>query len=359
MVEVMYCTREDVKSALDVPETGRADAQIDREIQASSRGIEGELHRYFYPLAATQTFDYPDHQYSLPWRLWLDDWELTSFSQVTAAGQDITSSVIARPDGALLRSEPYDHLEINLASSAMFASGSTYQRAISVTGVFGYSADEAPGGSMVTAFADTTGTTGTVSDSSQVGVGSILRIDTERMIITGRAMAATGQTITNSPTAAANQNTIGIQSGTAVNPGETIQVDAEQMYVQSVTGNNLTVIRNWNGTVLAGHTAGAAVYAPRQVTVTRAALGTVAATHAVNAAINVHQVPSLIRDLCVAETLSTLTQARRGYAMPLKRGGSGNTPGNALELATALTDYRERAMKRYARLRTLTAARFI
>lgn len=358
MVEVMYCWREDVKSALDVPETARVNAQIDREIQASSRGIEGDLGRFFYPLVATQTFDYPDHQYTLPWRLWLEEWELTSFTQVLTAGQDITSSVIARPDGALLRGEPYDHLEINLSTSAMFAAGSTYQRAVSVAAVFGYNADEVPGAAMATAFSDTTGTSGTCTDSALVGVGAILRVDTERMIVTGKSMASTGQTITNSPTAQANSNTIGVQNG-AVFDTEVIMIDSEKMLITDITGNNLTVIRNWDGSVLAAHNTGTTVYAPRQLTVTRGALGTTAATHATNATINVHNVPSLVRDLCVAETLSTLTQARRGYAMPLKRGGSGNAPGSALELAGALTDYRDRARARYRRLRTRTTARFI
>lgn len=358
--EVAYCRLDDVKTALDIAETSRSDTQIMREILASSRSIEGDLKRFFYPLTAVISLDYPDHQYSITWRLWLDEWELTTLTQVTAAGTDITSSVLTRPDNAALHGEPFDHLEINLATSAMFMSGSTYQRAITVSGVFGYTAAEAAGGSLAAAITDTASTTVTVSNSTLVGVGSIIRVDTERLNVTARGMAATGQTITNNPTAANNQNTIGVQDGTQIHPGETIQVDAEQMYVQAVTGNNLTVIRAWNGTTLAAHTATAPVYAPRLLTVERAALGTTAATHASAAPVLVHQVPSLIRDWCVAETVGTLTQVRRGYGTVIKRStGNSTSPADPVDLSSALPDLRERARARYTRLRTLTAARLI
>lgn len=361
-MEVMYCTLEDVKGALDVPETSRADQQIVREIQGSSRGIEGDLLRYFYPSVSTQTFDWPDHQFAAPWRLWLDERELTSVTQVLAAGVDITASVMLRPDGAPLRGKPFTHIEIDLSSNAAFNAGSTFQRSISVTGTFGYTAADTPVGT-ISAFSDTSGTTGTVSDSSQVGVGSIIRVDSERMNITAKTMASTGQTLGNTTLAAqTNANTVQLQSGAAVNQGETIQIDSEQMLVTTITGNNATVIRAWDGTTLAQHAGGATIYAPRQVAVQRAVLGTTAATHAANATVNLHLVPPLIRDLCVAETLQTLTQARRGYTQVIKRTTSGgsSTPGDPVEIATALDDLRKRARTRYGRMmRTRTAARLV
>jgi hypothetical protein len=362
VTEVCLCTVEDVKGALDVPETSRSDAQILREIQGSSRGIEGDLLRYFYPSVSTQTFDWPDHQYSTPWRLWLDDRELTSVTQVLAAGVDITSLVMLRPDQAPLRGKPFTRIEIDLSSNAAFQAGATFQRSISVTGTFGYCAADKPVGT-ITAFSDTVGTTGTVSDSSQVGVGNIIRVDTERMNVTAKSMTATGQTLGNSTLAAqTNANTVQVQSGAAVNAGETIQIDSEQMYIQAITGNNLTVIRAWNGTILAQHAGGTTIYAPRQITVERGVLGTTAATHAANATVNVHLVPPLIRDLCIAETLQTLTQTRRGYTQVIKRTTSGGSsgPGDPVEIATALDDLRHRVRARYGRsIRTRTAARLV
>lgn len=357
MTEVSYCTREDVKSTLDVAETARINAQIDREIQASSRSIEGELKRYFYPLVATQTFDWPDHQFATPWRLWLDEWELTSVTQVLAAGVDITSSVLLRPDGAVSRGRPYTKLEVDLSSVAAFNAGSTFQRSISVAGAFGFCAAETPGGAMATAFTDTAGTSGTCSDGSLVGVGSLIRVDSERMIVTGKAMASTGQTIT-AIGAVNNLNVVTVSGGT-FDANEVIMVDAEKMRVDDVTGTQLTVTRAWDGTILAAHTTNAAVYAARALTLARGVLGTAAAAHSANATIAVHAVPSLIRDLCVAETINTLSQARRGYTQALRRGNA-NSNTEAREVSTGLDDLRTRVANAYARkMRTRTAARLI
>ncbi|HET9889650.1 MAG TPA: hypothetical protein VFQ42_04040 [Mycobacterium sp.] len=358
MMEVAYATREEVKAALDVAETARINQQIDREILAASRSIEGDLKRFFYPLIATQTFDWPDHQFTTPWKLWLNEWEMCGApTQVLAAGVDITSSVLPRPDGALSRSRPYTKLEVNLSSSAAFNAGSTFQRSISVTGPFGFCADEVAGGSMSTAFTDTVGTAGTCSDGSLVGVLSLIRVDSERMIVTGKAMASTSQTIT-APVGAVNNNNVITVSGGSFDQNEVIMIDAEKMRVDDVTGTQLTVTRPWDGTILAQHNANATVYAARALTVQRGVLGTTAATHSSAAAINVHVVPSLIRDLCVAETISTLSQVRHGYTQAVRR--SGGDPKEAREVATALDDLRKRVFAAYARqMRTRTAARLV
>jgi len=358
-VEVMYATREEVKSALDVPETSRSNMQIDREIQAASRSIEGDVLRYFYPSVSVQTFDWPDHQFAAPWRLWLDQRELTSVTQVLAAGVDITSSVMLRPDDAPLRGIPYTKLEIDLSSNSAFNAGNTFQRSISVAGTFGYCAAEHSAGTMVSAFTDLIGTTGTCTDSNLLGVGSIIRVDQERMIVTGKAMAATGQTLAATIAAQANATTVGIQSGAAVDT-EVIMLDSEQMLITDIVGNNLTVIRAWNGTVLAQHTTGAAVNAPRLLTVQRGVLGTTAATHSANASINVHVVPSLVREWCIAEALNTLVQSRRGYTTIVKRSAGNNAgPGDPLDISSALDDLRRRGHTRYLRMRKRTAARLV
>jgi hypothetical protein len=358
VVEVSYCTREDVKSALDIQTTARVNAQIDREIDSASRAIEGDLLRYFYPTVATQTFDWPGHQYETSWILRLGARELTSITQVLAAGVDITADCFLRPDAAPLRGFPFTKVEINLASnSAAFNSGSTFQRAISVSGTFGFCADETAGGT-VTAFADTTGTTGTVSDGSLMGVGSILRVDSERMIVTGKNMANTGQTVTTSPTAQANTNSIGVSDGTQFDVDEVIMVDAEKMRIDDIAGNQLIVTRAWDGSVLAAHTSGTTVYASRLLTVERGVLGTTAATHSASAPVFVHIVPGLIRTLAVAETLNSLGQERRGYAQALKRGSTGD-PSSDRDVSTGLDDIRKRAIAKYARVRLATTPRMV
>jgi hypothetical protein len=54
---------------------------------------------------------------------------------------------------------------------------------------------------------------------------------------------------------------LAVTRGSVFGSGQTILIDAEQLGVASVTGNNLTVTRGANGTVAQNHEGGAAIYA--------------------------------------------------------------------------------------------------
>lgn len=349
MVEVGYCTREDVKLALDTVVTSRYDTQIDREILASSRSIDRRMRRVFYPTVATRTFDWLDHQYSLSWRLWLDQHELAAPpTQVTSGGADITSGVLARPDAG----PPYTRLEIDLSSNAAFQATSTYQRAIHVTGTFGYTVDTTPGGT-VSGLSGTAGITATVSDGALVGVGSILLAGSEYLVVTGKGYVDTGDTIQADMAIQPNINAAVVPDGSRYAVGEYLLVDSEKMLITDIAGNTLLVQRQWDGTPLAAHTAGAAVYVQRQVTVARGQLGTTAASHTDGTAINVHAVPSLIRTLCVAESLVRLSQERTGYNLAINRGEMTKTGVGIEDLWTQALDAYQR------KIRTRAPARFL
>jgi hypothetical protein len=347
---VWYCTREDIKRALDFQSTSQiSNSRIDRKIEASSRSIEGDLLRYFFPSTDTQTFDWPDHQFSLPWRLWLDQREMAAApTQVLAAGVDITAYVLARPDYG----PPFTKLEINLGTGSSFNSGATHQRSISVTGVFGYCANEDPAGTLAGTI-NSSVTTLTVSDGNLVGVGTILRIDSERLIVTDKRMVDTTYTAQGALTANTNSVTLPVLDGTKFDLGETLLVDSERLLITDIGGNNLTVKRAQSGSVLAAHNSGAALYAERLCTVTRGVLGTTAASHTATTAMVRHRVPSLIRDLCIAETVTGLLQEMAGYARTI------GTDVVRQVLGVGLEDVRDRAKKRYARLRTRTTARSV
>jgi hypothetical protein len=111
----------------------------------------------------------------------------------------------------------------------------------------------------------------------------------------------------------------GVTAGT-ITVGETLLVDSERMLVVDVAGTTLTVKRAWDGTVLAAHTSGADLYAPRTVTVTRGALGSTAATHTISTALTRHVVPGPVRELSVAETVNLLLQRQSGYARTVGSG---------------------------------------
>jgi hypothetical protein len=314
-----YATREDVKGALDIAETARSNAQIDRALGSATNSIEGLCNRRFYPEQRTMTWDWPNMQTARSWRLWLDSNELISLTSIVSGGITIPNgNVLLRPDDG----PPFTRVELNLGGQSAFGSLDSYQRSITITGLYGHRNDEAPAGTLAAAVASTSVAAVTVTDASAIGVGQILRIDTERLIVTGRRSVTTGQTQQGALTANLNATVLPVVDGTTLFPGEVITLDGERMLIVDITGNNLIVKRAWDGTVLATHT-GATVYAGRQLVVTRGALGSTAATHAIDAPIVKHQPPGVIRNLAIAEALNTIQQDIAGYARTPGILGSG------------------------------------
>src|SRR4249919_419187 len=184
-----YCRRDDVQQALDGPSTARTNQQIDRLIESKSRAIEQRLHRVFAPTLATRYFDWPNDQMGRSYRLWLDQDELISATTVIAGGTTLSSSDYFLEPANL--GPPYNRLEIDLSSSASFATGSTHQRAISILGLFGYTNEEVSIGALSSSLAGTAAATANATwTTARFGVGDVLRIDSERVTITARNMSS-------------------------------------------------------------------------------------------------------------------------------------------------------------------------
>ena len=351
---VWYCTREDVKQALDFAETARSDARVDRAIEGASRDAERVLHRKFYPWTGTRYFPWPDPAYRTAWRLWLDADELISVTVLSAGGTTIgISGYYLEPANT---GPPYTSIEINLASQSAFATGSTHQRDIAVTGVFGYAADESPVGLLAEAL-DASETGVDVTDSASVGVGTLIRVGTERMSVTGKTMLDTGQNLASPLTASTADVTVAVATGSAYTVGETLLLDSERMLVVDVAGNNLTVKRAYDGSVLAAHT-GSDIYAPRTLTVERGALGTTAETHLTAAAVTRHVVPGPVRSLVLAEAVNQVLQESGGYSRTVGAGSAAQTTQGTARSAggAGLPDIREQAYTacgRKARIRAV------
>lgn len=315
---VWYTTRETVKSALDIKLTARVDSQIDDAIEQGSRMVESCLHRRFYPETATRYFNWPNGQYARPWRLWLDQHELISVTSLVSGGTTISASdYFLEPvnDGP-----PYSHVEIDLDSTASFGGGSTHQRDIAITGVFGYKADTSSAGALAEAL-DSSETGIDVTNSGIVGVGSILLVESERMLVTNKSMLDTTQDIGGNLTADKSNTTVPVTTGSDYFVNEVILVDSERMLIVDISGNNLTVIRAWDGSVLASHSSGADIYAPRTLTVQRGALGTTAASHDTATAVSKYLIPGPVASLAKAYAINQFMQETAGYA----KVGSGET----------------------------------
>jgi hypothetical protein len=327
MTTHFLASRESVKIALDAPSTARADAHLDRTLAAVTGLIENTiLHRSFAPTTATRFFDWPNEtQRSRSWRLWLDHNEVISVATLTAGGTVIPASdYFLEPvnDGP-----PYTAIEINLGSTgtssfstSSFAGSDTHQRAVQVDGVFGHSATETPAGALAAAVATTTATSITVDTPGLVGVGHVLRVGTERMIVTERTWSDTTQNV-GGPLVDQNSDvTIAVTDGTAFLAGETILIDSERMLITDVAGNTLTVKRAWDGSVLAAHSTGADVFHSDTLTVTRGALGTTAVTHLLADPIVRHVVPELVESLAIAEAITIGQNDQAGWARTIGQG---------------------------------------
>ncbi|PXY27432.1 hypothetical protein [Prauserella muralis] len=340
MGEAVYATREDVKRGLDITDGARANLLIDQQLAAGARAVDRLCHRIFYPWTGTRYFDWPDDQLGRSYRLWLDSpnyRDLISATSVTSGGVVIPSTeYFLRPYSG----PPYTYLELDLDSSASFGQGSTRQRDVGITGLWGYGNDEAPAGALA---APLDSSSATVDVDSPVGVGAVLRVDSERMLVTGTSMLSTGQTLQADLDESMSDTLVAVVDGTAFAVEDVILLDAERMLVEDVAGNNLIVRRGWDGSVLAAHT-GSTVFAARRLTVERGALGTTAAAHSNGATLARWVPPALVHDLNVAEAMNGVEQQRAAYA---RIAGSGENAREAR--AGGLKDLRQRVYEAHAR----------
>ncbi len=319
MATVFYATREQVKAALDAAETARNNTQVDRAIGSGARAIEGLTHRRFYPWTGTRYFNWPNWQSARPWRLWLDADELVSVTTLVAGGITIPpSDYFLEPVNS---GPPFTRVEINLATASAFRTGATHQRAIAITGTFGHSADEEQVGTLTASLAATPSATASATwTTARIGVGDILRIDSERVIVTAKTMVDSTQNTAGALGASAGDVTVPVADGTAFAVEEVLLVDSERMLIVDIAGNNLIVQRAWDGTVLASHSSGADVYTLTGVELDRGQLGTTLAAHSSGATIYRHLVPDLVRDLNIAEAINQLQQETSGYARIIGEG---------------------------------------
>ena len=349
MGRVFYSTREEVMDAFDVKESSDRAAQVDAAILGASDNIDAWLGRHIHGLAprtATRYFPWPRRDGGGPTRLWLDENELLSVTTFTAGGTTIAASdYFLEPVNS---GPPYRYIELDLDSQASFSNSGTYQRAIVLAGVWGASNTQKAAGALENAVASTSTTTVDVTNRKLIGVGSLITVGTERMLVMERSALTTGQTLGSSMNALNNDQVVDVSDGTLFQVGERILIDSERMKIKEIAGNTLTVVRAYDGSTLATHSLGATVYVYRRLTVERGALGSTAATHLDSASVTVWEVPDLVRQLCKAEAITTLEQewsayGSRVYSDEAERDASGTE----VVSGRGLTDLRKQCVRRW------------
>lgn len=338
MDRVWYATREQVKASVEVSNSYRANRLIDRALADASDSADRLCRRVFYPRYAERKFDWPNEDSPTPGRLWLGGQsELLELTYLESGGSVISlANVLLYPTSG----PPYDRIELDQSASATFESGPTTQQTGLFRGLLGSAPDRQVDVASVSAGGiGSADTTISVTDGSLIGVGSLLKIETERLIVTERMpLAAPGTLAAPGLTAEQRSITVPLSSATlAPEPGETILIDGERMMVQDRTGTNVYVTRAVDGSVLAAHTAGAAVYTYRSLRVTRGAVGTTAAAHTADTTITAYEPPSSVNGLVVAEALNQVAQENAAYARVI---GSGENQREAR--GAGLADKRKR-----------------
>ncbi len=349
ITEPVYTTRETIKRALDQGEVPRNNRNIDRCIESASRNAEGMCHRIFYPRHGTKYFNWPNIQGAVPWRLWLEENDLISITTLTSGGTTVPApNYVLEPNTI---GPPYTRLEINAGTSSAFGGGNTHQRDITITGLWGWADDHLTVGTIIEALdASETSVDIDATASADVGVGSILRIESERMLVTERTQVDTGQNVGGAGlTAAKNSVTLAVTDGTQFAVDEVLLIESERVLVTEVAGNNLTIERAFEGSVSAAHAAGTDIYAPRSLVVQRGALGSTAAAHNTGTAVATWKVPAAVRQYVTAEAIHELMQEQTGWFRTMS--ASSIFGGTAKRAATveALMDYRDQLYQTHGR----------
>jgi hypothetical protein len=334
-------------------------AQIDRQIQMSSDSVDQLCRRYFYPIDATRVWDWPNFQYTYPWKVYFDQHGLITLQQLSSGGVII-------PNNAVLLYPPNDSppstwIELRRDQNFSFGNGSTPQEEIQVQGTWGWWLNQTQVGTL------SSGMNSSVTSlpvtylpgSTPLSPGDTVFVGTERMIVTDSQYTTSGQTQQGSGvgSASAADNQLTVTTGAAFVVGEVLLLDAEWMYVLNIMGNVLTVKRAWGGSVLTSHS-GATINADTSLTVVRGALGTTAATQSSNAPVSVLNIPPLVNELALAEALVGVTQEPSAWAFDIEsrsrttsnvygRSGLGQVREPALGIG--LTDLRDRCASQYGR----------
>lgn len=309
---------------------------IDESIEYATDAIERHCRiSHFWPFTGTRYFHWPVDDTSsnyLSHKLWLDPYSLITLTTLTAGGQSITDAR-AYPDNRLAN-EPAWWLELDRAGSSAWSTASTgTQRQVAVTGVWGWSDEQRTIGATDGSTTDSATVLNLERATLNVGVGHLLTVESERMLVTGREAVDTGENAGGALTAYSDSTistALPVADGTDFSVGEVIRIDAEDMLIEEIVGNTLHVRRSWNGTTLADHLISADIYAYRRLMVTRGYGGTTAAAHADGIAVTRWSAPPAPGTLALALALDNLVQAGAAYARTSGEGENSRdtrTPG--------------------------------
>lgn len=318
-----YTTVERVMRAADIKATAYVTNEIFDAILSASDAVDrlvnlgDEIRPGFAPWVGSLTFDWPTTNNRSAYRFELNQFRLHALTSLVSGGDSLTSAALPWPSTG----PAYSAIEIDHSGSDSldFVSG-IGQRSLAASGTWG-TLGRSDARSTWTLGASVSSSASALTLNAPIGIGSIVEIGSERVIVTARSWVSSGQTA-SALTAAVNSQSITVSDGTAFLTGEEIIVDAERMLIREIVGNALNVQRAASGTTLAAHTLGATIYWARSCEVERGALGTTADSHTSGDALALYRPPALAEQLTIAYALDRRAQESSGYARTIGQGES-------------------------------------
>src|SRR5262245_9837235 len=225
--------------ASDVKTSAYLSAEVDSAIESASQTVDELCSRGdsvrpgFAPWTGSISLDWPSETtaQSSSFRLWLAPNALLSLTSIVSGGIDVTSTSYGSPADL---GAPYSAVSLDRGGAGILSPGSAAgQRSAVVTGVWGATPlVEDTRTAWVTAGATLSSSATTVQLNALFGVGSIVRLDSERMFVTDRAWTSSSQT----GSLAANTTAVAltVSDGTAFFAGEEIMLDSEIMRVLAI-----------------------------------------------------------------------------------------------------------------------------
>jgi hypothetical protein len=209
-----YANIADLKSSLGVTST-TDDTIMRKNIDAASRMIDRYCGRRFYVTSETKYFDGRTP-------LWIPDLLAVTTLKTDDDGDATFENTFATTDYLLYGPgeedalNRYPRIRIELSTDSDYGSFGAGKKSVEIVGTWGYG----DGISATPYLIDTT--TNEALDASEVGVD--------------------------------------VTAATNLSAGQTILIESEQMFIESITTTTLTVIRGVNGTTAATHDTAKAIY---------------------------------------------------------------------------------------------------
>jgi len=305
----------------------------------------------FAPWVGEIVFDWPIPNNDNAYRFWLNHLRLHSLTSVVSGGETLTSLALPWPSNGPV----YTALDIDTAGSSSldFVSG-TGQRSLTIAGTWGTIGDDRARASW-TLGASASESADTLTVNAPAGIGSLLLLGSERVMVTGRSWVDSGQTASALTSNKADQS-ITVATGSAFFAGEQIIIDSERLFVRDVVGNTLIVQRAADGSTLAAHSLAAPIYWARSCVVERAMLGTTASAHSSGDIVSIYRAPSIVEQLAIAYAVDRNAQENVGYARNMdhivdRRTLAAKKVGGAVG-ATGIAALEARVIEAYGRIRT-------